>query len=260
MNESLGKIFKDARRAKGITVGEVSKKTKISHNVISAIEEDNFEILNPVYMKSFVKLYAKLLDLDIEKILKLYHDYTGLKGEAEDAKQKPLPQAKLAEKIKLLNIGGIVPLIRRNRKILFLIVVLIVIFFFAKFLVKVIANRKSNPRPAATKEIKAKAVKSEEQEKNSLAGLDLTDSLRLSVKAKADCWMNAKVDDKLIFQNILKKGQVENWQAERKIELRVGNPSAVDLELNGRTLDQFGKRGSKAKVITITKEGLKIGK
>lgn len=260
MNESLGKIFKDARRAKGITVGEVSKKTKISHNVISAIEEDNFEILNPVYMKSFVKLYAKLLGLDIEKVLKLYHDYTGVKEEVDNMKQKPLPKAKLAEKTKLLNISGIVPIIKRNRKILLLIVALIGLFFLSKFVVKVIASRKSSSKPVVTKEVKTKAAKTEEPGKDSLAGLDLTDSLRLSVRAKSDCWVNAKVDDKLIFQNLLKKGQVENWQAEKKIELRIGNPSAVDLELNGRTLEQFGKRSSKARVITITKEGLKIGK
>lgn len=260
MNESLGKIFKDARRAKGITVGEVSKKTKISHNVISAIEEDNFEILSPVYMKSFIKLYAKLLDLDIEKILKLYHEYIGLKDEAPDVKQKPLPDARLAQKIKLINIKGIGPLISRNRRILALIVALIVIFFFGKFIVKVIADRRSQTNQEISKEIKTKDVKKENSQKEDLTGIDLSESLRLSVKAKADCWMNAKVDDKLIFQNILKKGQVENWQADRKIEIKIGNPTAIELELNGRTLDQFGKRASKARMLTITKEGLKIGK
>ncbi|MEW6009215.1 MAG: DUF4115 domain-containing protein, partial [Candidatus Omnitrophota bacterium] len=90
--------------------------------------------------------------------------------------------------------------------------------------------------------------------------LSISDSLRLSVKAKSDCWLRVRVDDKLIFQGILKKGEVEGWQAEDKIEMKIGNPAAVDLELNGRVLEQFGRRGSKNDFVTITREGLKIGK
>ncbi|MEW6009594.1 MAG: helix-turn-helix domain-containing protein, partial [Candidatus Omnitrophota bacterium] len=47
MSESIGKIFKDARRDKGLSIGEVCKKTKIANSVISAIEEDNFDFLSP---------------------------------------------------------------------------------------------------------------------------------------------------------------------------------------------------------------------
>lgn len=265
MNESLGKIFKDARRAKGITVGEVSKKTKISHNVISAIEEDNFEVLSPVYIKSFVKIYAKLLDLDIEKVLKLYYEYSGLSDEDEPLKQKRLQPTKVIFEASF--ISGITHALRKKGKILIVIIALALLFFIGKAIFKNISIHRQDPqakkvmiKEAKVKEVKPKEAIKEEKGKDNLAGLDLSESLRLTVRAKADCWLNVKIDEKLIFQSVLKKGEVESWQADKKMELRIGNPAAVDLELNGRVLEQFGKRSSKAKFVTITKEGLKVGK
>lgn len=61
----VGQKLEDARKKKGISLREVSESTKIRGDYISAIESGNFEINLPeVYLRGFVRLYAKFLGLD----------------------------------------------------------------------------------------------------------------------------------------------------------------------------------------------------
>ena len=62
----------------------------------------------------------------------------------------------------------------------------------------------------------------------------------------------------MVFQNILKKGRYESWQADQKIEFSLGNAGVVDLEVNGKLVSNLGRRGQVIKNIVITREGLTI--
>jgi hypothetical protein len=84
--------------------------------------------------------------------------------------------------------------------------------------------------------------------------------IRISINAIDDCWIQLKVDGKTVFQNILKKGRFESWQAKEKIELSLGSAGAVQLEVNGKLIPPLGRRGQVLKNIVITKDGLKVGK
>lgn len=254
MIDSIGKIFKDARRQKGLSIGQVCKGTKINQRVISAIEEDNFEVLTPVYMKSFLKMYAKFLGLDTEQILRQYYEYTGQMPQ-ESVKPKILETEKNKTTFEDL-LKDAFEFLREKRKLI-LIFLLIV---FALFLFnRLILGRVRRSSKAAR--LKQEAVQEQARSKvEIISAVKLSDTLRLSVRAKADCWMRVKVDGKLIFQTTLNKGEFESWEAGEKIELKLGYPAGVDIELNGQLLEQFGKRGSKARYATITKEGIKIGR
>ncbi|MBU2540969.1 MAG: DUF4115 domain-containing protein [Candidatus Omnitrophica bacterium] len=263
MIDALGKIFKDARRGKGLSIGQVCKKTKVNHNIISAIEEDNFEALNPVYMKSFIKIYARFLGLDAEEVISKYCEYMQLEPEKhllreklkkDESKLEPLESKSLRTLIDEGILRDISKLFRGKKKffitILFILisVVLLNYLFFARI----------KKAPIKSVGLKEKIVKDSKLTKQSI--VKFKDSLRLSVRAKKDCWMRVRVDGKLIFQTTLKKGEVESWQAKEKIELKLGNPAGVDLELNGELLEQFGRRSSKSRYATITKEGIKIAR
>lgn len=257
MPESIGKFFKEARREKGLSIGEACKRTKISHNVISAIEEDNLEILGPVYMKSFLRIYAQFLGLDVANILSLYSQYTGAPVR-EEVKTKIIPQSLPKEEVDLFK--GVLRLAKKSRALIYIVVgviILVVVFSSCRAFITKFKSRKKEVvtlQPAKVKKSEVKkAVESQ------FGDLGQVEYLELSVKAKLDCWMKVKVDDKLIFSGTLKKGAVESWQAQDRIEVKVGNPAAVDLELNNRLLEQFGKRTSKARSATITRQGVKVG-
>ena len=62
MPESLGKTLKKIRESKNLSIEEVSERSRIPRNIISAVEEDRLdEIKSPFYAKSFVKTYAGFL-------------------------------------------------------------------------------------------------------------------------------------------------------------------------------------------------------
>lgn len=87
---------------------------------------------------------------------------------------------------------------------------------------------------------------------------DSTYQIRLVIRSKEDCWVQLKLDGKLVFQNILKKGLFESWQARQKIVFSLGNAGGIDLEVNGKIIPSLGRRGQVLKNILVTKEGLYI--
>lgn len=67
--ETLGKILKETREKKDISLREAGQATKIGINFLKALENDEYDVFpNIVYLKSFLKNYAYFLGLDGEKM------------------------------------------------------------------------------------------------------------------------------------------------------------------------------------------------
>ncbi|MEE9367620.1 MAG: helix-turn-helix transcriptional regulator [Pontiella sp.] len=70
---TIGQKLESARQAKGVTVSEAGRATKILSKFIEAMEADDFGVLSaPVYAKSFIKMYAKYLGLDARPLVEEY--------------------------------------------------------------------------------------------------------------------------------------------------------------------------------------------
>lgn len=70
---TIGQKLEAARQAKGVTVSEAGRATKILSKFIEAMEADDFGALSaPVYAKSFIKMYAQYLGLDARPLVDEY--------------------------------------------------------------------------------------------------------------------------------------------------------------------------------------------
>ena len=70
---TIGQKLETARQAKGVSVSEAGRATKILSKFIEAMEADDFGVLSaPVYAKSFIRMYAKYLGLDAMPLLDEY--------------------------------------------------------------------------------------------------------------------------------------------------------------------------------------------
>jgi len=70
---TIGQKLESARQAKGISVSEAGRATKILSKFIEAMEADDFGALSaPVYAKSFIKMYAKYLGIEIQPLVDEY--------------------------------------------------------------------------------------------------------------------------------------------------------------------------------------------
>jgi hypothetical protein len=70
---TIGQRLEAARQAKGVSVSEAGRATKILSKFIEAMESDDFGALSaPVYAKSFIRMYAKYLGMDGSPLVEEY--------------------------------------------------------------------------------------------------------------------------------------------------------------------------------------------
>jgi len=233
--ESIGARLKKIREEKRITLEEVNKKTKLSLNILKAIEEDRFTNYAPAYIKGFLKIYCKFLEIDPKEFISEY-EKSSILPEKEVISKKPPKKLKFSSfpKIHL-----------KTKKIFLSILIILILTLFFIFTLSVFKRIKISAPPKEN----VSSVKEDITEKK---------EIKIALKAKEDCWMKVCVDGKTVFQGILKKGRQESWQAEKKIVLDVGNAGSLILEVDGRILDPLGRKGQVIKGILITREGVSI--
>lgn len=86
--KTVGSILREARNAKGLSLSDVEKATKIRHRFLEALERDSFASLpSSSYTKGFVRNYAEYLGIAPEKIMAFYRRQT-----AESSKSTIVPK------------------------------------------------------------------------------------------------------------------------------------------------------------------------
>jgi len=89
---TIGQKLEAARQSKGVTISEAGQATKIMSKYIEAMEADNFgELAAPVYVKGFIRMYARYLGLDEVPLVNEYLTQYGPKNKktqlADDVRQ-----------------------------------------------------------------------------------------------------------------------------------------------------------------------------
>lgn len=290
--KSIGRILRDARTEKNISLEQASKNTKIHLNILKVLESEDIKTLGMVYAKSFLKLYAEYLGLDKEAILRRFQEAAS-QEETKALRRVRFPGEAPSAKGGRFHLTGFLKSAEKFLKginykiVVILIVALAVIAGVVKFVkhrqltapaaekaesknlpsLKPVSKKPLIPSKALPKKtISPEAAKSAEVKRAALAKEPVAavakaqEKIVLVVKAKDKSWLSVKVDGKTVFRSILTKGTAESWQAREKIELTVGNAGAVELELNGKLLGKIGRPGQTLKNVVITKAGLSIQK
>ena len=69
----IGERLEEARKRKGVSIREVAESTKIRGDYLLAMEDNSFDIPLPqIYIRGFLKNYARFLQLDPNKVLTDY--------------------------------------------------------------------------------------------------------------------------------------------------------------------------------------------
>lgn len=98
MVTSIGQQLQEARTQKGFSIEYVAGKLHLRGQVLSLIEEDAFDKLpQPVFIKGYLRAYAKCVDVDSDPLIELYNQ--------RHAIHKPNPEAYLWQRHKDINHG-----------------------------------------------------------------------------------------------------------------------------------------------------------
>ena len=140
--KNIGLKLKDKREENGLSIEEVAEDLKMRPSQISSIEEGKTEDFKDVlYLKYFIRDYAKYLGLDSERILDEFNEYL-----FDMTSKIPIELIKEAKKDKNENNDTISPYTKESSKIkvpkiiigLAAIVILIVVGYF------IVSNYKGN--------------------------------------------------------------------------------------------------------------------
>jgi len=94
MLDRFAEQLRKARLKKGVSLQQIAARTRIELKFLEAIDNGNFSFLPDLYVKAFIKQYAKAIDLDEQETIKKYEDV--LAGKViEDDEPKSLLEQKI---------------------------------------------------------------------------------------------------------------------------------------------------------------------
>ncbi|MEI7998032.1 MAG: helix-turn-helix domain-containing protein [Candidatus Omnitrophota bacterium] len=283
-SNSNSSTLKETRLSKGLTLEIVHEATKIPMDALRAIEEGySTRILTPFYYRGFIKIYAEFLGLNIADVLKEYDvKPTVVKIALKQSHSKPavVPKGQNIVRGQQQDFRSRFWTNKNRNNILRGIFAIIAIVIFVKFVgcvassikfkanqPKVVTGMKVAKNQHSTKKeyVKEEAAPEEStsvahEESNTIAVESRNHKVTLALHAPKDTWVQVKADGKIVFQMTMKKGTVENWEADNTIELSGKNIGNLDLEVNGKDISSLSSSSRHAKKVVITKNGLTVKK
>jgi cytoskeletal protein RodZ len=79
----------------------------------------------------------------------------------------------------------------------------------------------------------------------------------LKLKAVEEAWVSLQADDQPAKEMTLKPGEVASAQASNRVHMILGNAGGIELILNGKALEKFGKSGEVV-TLTLTSQGMEV--
>jgi cytoskeletal protein RodZ len=97
---SVGEMLRSAREAKQLTLDAANRDTKISVDILSALEQDDFDAVgSDIYLKGFLRNYARFLGVDVDSVLRALDRQRG-KGTLGVGTMWDIEEAVTEEKVK----------------------------------------------------------------------------------------------------------------------------------------------------------------
>ncbi len=136
--ETFFLALKSHRESKDIQIDEISDYTKINPKYLHAIEEGNFDIIPNIYMRLFLRSYAKYIDTDYRQALVDYELYTTGKIQPKFFEEEGNNLS--FEKKSIINKADLVDEFQINYKQVITIVLTVIAIYLGFKLVEYISN------------------------------------------------------------------------------------------------------------------------
>jgi cytoskeletal protein RodZ len=96
----FGEKLKGIRESHGVTIEEISRKTRIHSSYLEAVERDDIEVLpGPAYVKFYIRAYAEVIGFDAAALIREY-DLEQAAAEPGDVAEAPPPDHEWKEALR----------------------------------------------------------------------------------------------------------------------------------------------------------------
>ncbi len=214
----IGVALRQTREKKRWSLDRLASKTKIKADYLKAMEEEEFDKLGPeIYLRLFLRSYAKELGLDGGKFLKTYQDHL--------VEQQPSPEQEEERQRRARQQT-------MSRVAVIAVAVLVVVGLVGGLVVR------WNLRP--------------EVPRLSEESLDLARDIvqegaaHFWVRGLSDTWLQVVENDVNNTVITLKKGEIRSWRTTGSLKYKVGNAYGLEAEWQGKPLGALGAHGQVA--------------
>jgi cytoskeleton protein RodZ len=257
--ESLGRYFQECRMQRGMSIEEVSARTRICLQTLQALERDDYPSLPvEVTVKGFVRAYARCLGLDEHDVLERYQriaaDYFRIAQQVDPISRVERTAAPEPVWKRHLTLAGLT------------IAVLAVVVSGVVALMSSAPPDEPNaisapgrvappvppdpPAPARIPEpiqtiasVPAIPPPPKPQVSPPARPAASGAAQELSIAASEPSWLQVTIDGGQPKEAILQPGERITWAAEREFRLTVGNAGGVSVALNGEPVGPLGPSG-----------------
>ena len=243
----VGSKLRETREAKNLTLKDVEQATNIRRKYLEALEAGEYEVLpGEVYVKGFIRNYSECLGLNPEELLALY------KNENSPLKlEEQIDNSRSEIKEKKQNEGSFKAKIhqeRQNNYLVYFVVVVVLalgIYFGLEMFSPKEKSQLATQAETIVLEKKTEQVLSKpvQEQKTVTSTATKNQGLTLEVQASRRCWVFVVADGKKIYEGILEKDAKISWQAREKLSVKLGDATALKLELNKKAVALKAKDG-----------------
>jgi cytoskeleton protein RodZ len=244
--ESFGQYLKSLREEKGGTLEEISENTKIAVSNLDFLEKDRYDLLPPrVFVKGFVRSYAKELEIDPDECLIKFEEYTR-QGELEEISDDDLQIFQQTPKT--------IPLIRNRWFTIILSVAgllslcVLIATGVTRFFLENGGNVSRNNDSKAIKSgepagLNSRISKEASSDRNaiSVGARDGTGKKILEIRALSTAWVRVEPDGGAAEDVIMAPGDVQVFTAQNGFSVQTGNAGGLRLKFEGKDMPVLGK-------------------
>ncbi|MGH9602016.1 MAG: helix-turn-helix domain-containing protein [Terriglobales bacterium] len=254
---TFGQRLKREREMRGVSLDEIAQATKIGTRSLRALEEEDFDRLpGGIFNKGFVRAYARFLGIDEEQAVADYLIASGL--EAAPAEVEETEASASSEDL------------WRRRSLAIAITALLLgalgyagwWLYSTGWLTPKPARQETRlgsssavlPGPASTQVAGSQAKPPENPPPVAAPAAAVAEDFTVRLRGHGECWVEITADGRREEVTLAAGGEKE-VRAREKIEVKLGDVSAVEVSFNGEALPPLSGE-PKVRKLTFTREGL----
>jgi cytoskeleton protein RodZ len=261
---SLGGHLRALREARGSSLEDMARSTRVGIRHLEALEEERLaDLPSPVFVRGFIRAYCGFLREGPEEALALYEALAGERAATQAASAPPRPRTTWAPSSVLVGLALLV----------ILAIALIVVNLTVKrtggtsvaapamdvsaatpipppaaapVAVHVETPRAAPapaPAPAAAPPVSTPAAMPAPTPAPAVAR-SAAGPQRLVIRAVDATWIRVQPDEGRATEELLPAGASREWSAERRFLVTIGNAGGVEVALNGKVLPPLGPKGT----------------
>ena len=214
-SQRVATTIKQAREARGLTVSDAAKGTRIAERYLRALEANASleEFPAPVYARSFLRAYAEFLDLETQGIVRRFDEDHPVHDEQII---EPLPDPR-----------------PRRRVVAGALAVASILALLSMAVARLGSESEPGPETASPSPAAAAASPGPSSIERPPPAPRI-EGIRATLQLRDRCWVVAVADGATVEPGTtLEAGARAVFHADRILELELGSAGAVHLEVNG---------------------------